>query len=325
MLPHVDTLSRAQKNTCNHIEEADDNSESIQRKVLDTHARIIHRGAKATKEKFEEVYKKKISEHMVGNLIKNCKICKMYNPLKTRGLRKVTSFEVGEKVAIDIVEPKKGCYILTGIDYFSRYAFAKMISNKRTENIIKFLQEIQKEIPIKMLIADGAKENISEKVKKWCLMESIKLHTTSPYHHQSNGRIERFNRTFLESFNKSKMKELPCMRTKRVLEVYNQTWHSGINMSTVAARKEENSEKLKEGEFRKRIGENTSKIRWPKLKQGSRVLIKEETLMNKRKPRFKQEATILEASEFDTYILETGNGRKIKRHASQLKVLTENP
>ena len=71
MLPHVDTLSRAQKNTCNHIEEADDNSESIQRKVLDTHARIIHRGAKATKEKFEEVYKKKISEHLVGNLIKN--------------------------------------------------------------------------------------------------------------------------------------------------------------------------------------------------------------------------------------------------------------
>ena len=117
------------------------------------------------------------------------------------------------------------------------------------------------------------------------------------------------------------------MRIKKAVETYNSTWHSGIDMTPLKARNTKNSEKLKMQEFNKQIQENESLIKdkWQKLKPGTKVIIKDELVNKKRKPKFKQEAIIMETSDYDTYILETGNGRKIKRHASQLKVLTENP
>ena len=111
-MPHVDTLSRAHDNSCYIIGNTVDSTDGMQRKIIEVHDKIIHRGAKATKQKFEEIYGNPIGLQVVANSIKNCKTCKMYNPLKTRGFRKVTAFEVGEKVAIDIVEPKKSLLCL---------------------------------------------------------------------------------------------------------------------------------------------------------------------------------------------------------------------
>jgi hypothetical protein len=49
----------------------------------------------------------------------------MYNPKILVRYRKIEAFEVGERIAIDIVEPRRSQYIITGINYFTRMEFAK--------------------------------------------------------------------------------------------------------------------------------------------------------------------------------------------------------
>ena len=75
-------------------------------------------------------------EKRLKKAINDCKTWKINNLSESTGFKKVTRYEVREKVAIGIIEQNKGLYILTRIDCRSRYRFAKKIPNKRTENII---------------------------------------------------------------------------------------------------------------------------------------------------------------------------------------------
>lgn len=75
---------------------------------------------------------------------------------------------------------------------------------------------------------------------------NIELHYTTPFHHQSNGRVERFNRTLQEGIFKSKKNESLKEVTARVVEVYNKVFHTGIGMSLNEAEKEENNKAVRE-------------------------------------------------------------------------------
>ena len=85
----------------------------------------------------------------------------------------------GEKVGFDIVELKKGSNILVAIDYFLRRGFASYSKSKNTTTILKFIQKVHKEIPIKMLISDEGRENISVTMKRWLKSQNIAKHVTT--------------------------------------------------------------------------------------------------------------------------------------------------
>ena len=76
------------------------------------------------------------------------------------------------------------------------------IANRKTENILKFLDKVKRQINIKSLLCYSAKENISNEVIHWCKHNGITSHVTYPYHYQSNCRIKCFNRTLMEGINK---------------------------------------------------------------------------------------------------------------------------
>jgi hypothetical protein len=117
----------------------------------------VHRGAKCVYEYLKEE-EPNINLGKCQEAIKNCLTCKLYNPIKVKGTRHVQAYDVGEMVAIDVVGPYENKYIVTGIDYFSRYGFVKIIPDRNTENIIAFLNNIREKINIKTLISDGSKE-----------------------------------------------------------------------------------------------------------------------------------------------------------------------
>lgn len=56
---------------------------------------------------------------------------------------------------------------IVGIDYFSRYAFAKVIPDRSAQNVLEFLKTMHRKIKIKKLISDGARENKAGLITNW--------------------------------------------------------------------------------------------------------------------------------------------------------------
>lgn len=96
------------------------------------------------------------------------------------------------------------------------------------------------EQPIKTLIMDQAKEHLGKRIRTWAVEQNIRQHFTTPHHHQSNGKVERFNRAIQEGINKIKNQGTMETRVKKVVEVYNNVRHTGIGMSPKDAKNPKN-------------------------------------------------------------------------------------
>lgn len=64
----------------------------------------------------------------------------------------MTAYEKGEKLESDIIEPVGKSYIITGIDYFTRRGYAKLISSRRKENVASFVKKVHEDLKIRKLI-----------------------------------------------------------------------------------------------------------------------------------------------------------------------------
>ena len=321
-IEHIDALSRQfMDQSVNEINNSENQNERI---IISVHEDLIHRGAKAVYQKLKEVGHSEISENEVKDVLKTCKKCKRYNPLRTKTHRVIEAYFPGEKIGFDVIEIGKGSNILVAIDYFSRMGFAKYSKSKDTSTILQFIQSVHERIPIETLVTDEGRENIGQNIKNWLNSEGIQHHVTTLYHHQSNGRVERFNRTIHESLNKLGMRESIHIRVREVLNKYNQSYHRIIRMAPNEAIKPENREEVKNNQYELKIKENEAFLlngNWPILKVGDRVLIKDELRKSKKGRKFKTEAVIKEILGFNTYKLEKSNKKSYKRHISQLKLL----
>ena len=113
------------------------------------------------------------------------------------------------QIGIDIVGPlplteNKNKYIVVAIDYLTKWPEARAIQYANAEEVAHFIYEdiiCRYECPSKILSDRGThfKNQLVEK-----LMEKfqIKHLFSTPYHPQTNGLVERFNRTLCESLAK---------------------------------------------------------------------------------------------------------------------------
>ena len=88
---------------------------------------------------------------------------------------------------------------MTLVDAFTKFAQAIPIEGKTAINVsnalIKYFSSFG--IPEK-LILDNAREFNNETVKEILNLHKIKIHFTTPYHHDSNGIVERFHSSIIE-------------------------------------------------------------------------------------------------------------------------------
>jgi len=103
-------------------------------------------------------------------------------------------------------------YQQTGMDAYSNFGFAKVYQNKMAISAIDFLETkvlpVYKEwhIPLDRILTDNGKEytthwaNGKHEYEKFLKENSIKHSKIKPRRPQSNGIVERFNRTLLEEF-----------------------------------------------------------------------------------------------------------------------------
>jgi hypothetical protein len=320
-LEHADALSRGSMNVVASIENLDRSEE-----IIKAHEEIVHRGAKAT---YEFLQKNKSEENFtmkeVKQAIKRCYKCKLYNPIKIAGWRYIESYSPGEKVAFDVIGPIEGQYIVTAVDYFSRFAMAEAMDSRKTENLIKFLKKVHFELTIKTLVSDAARENISNELENWAYKNNIKRHITSSYHHNSNGRVERFNRTLGEALKKQDCKLTLEERIENAIRNYNETIHSATGLTPNEAMDLENLSTLKQRHFNNRIEKYKKLFKAPeliKLELHDMVLIEDAIHKVKGQPKFGSVGEVVGVLNNDTYYIANAT-KVIKKHVTQLRKIEE--
>ena len=108
-----------------------------------------------------------------------------------------------ERIATDILGPlpktsNGNRYILVIADYFTKWTEAFAIPDQTAETVAKCLvNEVISRYGVPAYIhSDQGRQFESHLYQEVCTLLDIKKTRTTPYHPQSDGMVERFNRTF---------------------------------------------------------------------------------------------------------------------------------
>ena len=186
-----------------------------------------HMGVKKTVDKIQNAF---YWPGIQGDVIRYCKSCDVCQKTVNKGsvpkvpLEKMPLIDKPfKRVAIDLVKPigppsEDGHrYILTLVDFATRYLEAVPLKNIDTETVAEALVDIFSRLGVpEEFLSDLGTQFVSECMKEVTQLLSIKQLTTTPYHPMCNGRTEKFNGTM-----KSMLKRL-CSEQPR-------QWHRYIN------------------------------------------------------------------------------------------------
>jgi transposase InsO family protein len=99
-----------------------------------------------------------------------------------------------------------GCsYLHNAVDDHSRLAYSEILSDERKETAVAFWQRARKHfaangITVKRVLTDNGACYISQLWRSELAGNGITHKRTRPYRPQTNGKVERFNRTLLEEW-----------------------------------------------------------------------------------------------------------------------------
>ncbi|MCO5607106.1 hypothetical protein L7F22_061298 [Adiantum nelumboides] len=132
-----------------------------------------------------------------------CKSCKECQSMASRVLRSeirgtILAYDVFEKWGIDEIGPlpmtaRGKCYILTAVDYLSRWAEAKPVKQITSKDVAKFVYEdicCKFGMPLELL-SDKCPGFRGELVDYLCENLHVRRRFTTPYYPQCNGMNER--------------------------------------------------------------------------------------------------------------------------------------
>ena len=144
-----------------------------------------------------------------GDIKRYCRSCDRCQRTEPKG--RVTKVPLGEvplidapfkKIAVDLVGPlnpvtdRGNRYILTIVDYATRYPEAVAIPSIETERIAEALLEVFARVGLpEEILSDRGAQFTSDLMKEICRLISVKQLHTTPYNPRHNGLNERFNGT----------------------------------------------------------------------------------------------------------------------------------
>src|SRR5262249_48548589 len=147
-------------------------------------------------------------DKVVKKVIKGCEICQRVksSPVTTKEeLIKMEAKETFEKVYIDICGLLKETYrrkryILAMIDHYSRYTVLVPIGRQDEETVIGAIEKgwILRYGTPGEIHTDCEKVFVSKNFQQWVTNIGSVLCLSSPYHHITNGVVERLFRTIRE-------------------------------------------------------------------------------------------------------------------------------
>ena len=179
----------------------------------------------------------------------------LHKPI-TRNFRKrrVISYGIDKIWAADLVEIQKYSkwnkgikYLLTVIDVFSKYGWIVALKDKKTESVGSVFDRIFKRSKRKpkKLWTDKGSEFISKHFKEFLKKNNITLYHTE--NEEKSNVVERWNKTMKNKMWKmfsANNNTVYWDKLDKLVDDYNNTYHSSIEMTPTEASKKENENKV---------------------------------------------------------------------------------
>ena len=183
--------------------------------MMHNHPTAGHFGKDATHNKINTRFWWKGMYKDIEDYIKRCDSCQRRgNKGGTGYLNPIKVGKPFERIGIDFVGPlertKNGNkYILVVTDYLTKWPEAIAMKEATAENVVEFIYKgiICTHGCPKVILSDRGTHFRNKLVDGLCEKFEIKHKLSSPYHPQTNGLVERFNRTLCESLAKVSEKE----------------------------------------------------------------------------------------------------------------------
>ena len=135
-------------------------------------------------------------------------------------------------------------YLLLVIDVFSKYGWIEPLTDKKTESVSLAFDEVFKKSKRKpeMLWTDKGSEFISKHFKEFLKKNKIKLYHTE--NEEKSSIVERWNKTMKNRMWKMFSANNSTIYWDKLVDDYNNTKHSSIEMTPTEASKKENEKKV---------------------------------------------------------------------------------
>ena len=175
----------------------------ISAKVMqEVHAQIGHLGIHKTFEMLQRKFYWPGFHKDVEDFCKSCEVCaknktvpRPRSPMKPIKVEPLPFHMIG----VDLIGPLKTTrqgnkYILTVIDYYTKYAEAEALPNQEAETVVRALEQIFARHGMQsVLLTDQGRNFESHLFTSMCRLFGIDKRRTTPYHPQTDGLCERFN------------------------------------------------------------------------------------------------------------------------------------
>ena len=300
--------------------------------IKEIHTLLIHAGTEKMISYIISNYDMEELKKTITEVIKQCEACQK-NKVNTVATKETTVKLSAncpfEKIYMDICGPfretmNRKRYICGIIDQYSRYVSLTAISKQDDETFKKVIMEkwILRFGAPRELHVDSGKTFESKSFKN--LMESmnIEIHFSSPYHHNTNGIIERQFRTIRDCINAAAEEDKRKDWSNRIPEIeymMNATRQKTLGVSPaelVFGRKIHRERWFDSQKDDKKSMEETPTKR--QFQVGDEVLIKLET-RTKDNERYAGPYKITDKVHERRYRLRNSKGKELERNVEKLK------
>ena len=175
--------------------------------------------------------------YIVKDVTRSCDHClrtKPYSVSKSPPILRIQSQKPFEKVHIDILQlpqSKFGYkYVLNAVDQYSKWLASQPLKDKTSQSVANAFAKIVASLPSlpDTVISDNGREFIGEPFVQSLELLNIRHIFTTPYSPQSNGLVERVNRTLMGILTGLGPQTQWCSELNKAILTYNHTYHKEL-------------------------------------------------------------------------------------------------
>ena len=175
------------------------------RVIRRAHTEVGHQGMRKTLDRVQEAYRWPGLRRDIYKTISKCSRCavhrtkRQYAAPTSMPIAHYPSQILGMDMCGPFPESRQGNrYVLTIIDHCTGWVDVKPLRNKTAENVVQYLSNeyVPRYGPPEIVITDQGLEFKNREVEGYLESLGTDVRHSTPFHPQTNGKIERFHRTF---------------------------------------------------------------------------------------------------------------------------------